>query len=268
MDRQPLVAGQFYPGDEHSLKKMVREYLKEEPQSEKHSLLCMAPHAGYVYSGRMAGAAIGRAKLADTIILLGPNHSGRGESLAVWPSGEWKFPGGELPVDTEFTQALLKQDDRFLPDTVAHTREHSLEVMIPFLWLKNPQSSIVPICVSENSLEDLRAAGNSLAHAVKGHSETVSILVSSDMSHYISHDKAKERDKTAIEKILALDPEGLYETVLRNNITMCGVFPMTLGLFAAKELGAQDAELVGYTTSAEVSGDYSQVVGYAGIIAF
>jgi hypothetical protein len=144
--------------------------------------------------------------------------------------------------------------------------EHSLEVILPFLHVLEPRTRIVPVAVAEPDPRVLVEAGKNLAGAVREHGEPVSIVVSSDMSHYVSHETAQERDAMALERITSLDPEGLYDTVRRNNITMCGVMPMTMGLAACRELGAKEAEVAAYATSGHASGDYGRVVGYAGVL--
>lgn len=264
MNRQPVVAGQFYPGNEAALKDKVAGYLQGERDSQK-TLLAMVPHAGYIFSGKVAGRTLARANLASRVVLLGPNHTGRGAKISVWPDGSWIIPGGEIKVDQELSSVLLGIDG-FTADYDAHAGEHSLEVILPFLSVIRADFSMVPVAVSQTDLNNLLAAGKAIAHAVRQKDLEVSIVVSTDMSHYISHENASKVDAKALEQILELNPEGLYETVRANNISMCGVLPMVMGMACVKELGAKKAELVSYATSGEVNQDYSQVVGYAGMI--
>jgi MEMO1 family protein len=266
MDREPVVAGQFYPGSLANWEPKVRQLLSGKERAEKHTILAMVPHAGYVYSGAVAGRTLAMARLAPTVVLLGPNHTGRGAQIAVWPDGCWKIPGAELCVENELALGILREVPDASKDYEAHRSEHSLEVMVPFLWAIDPHMNIVPVCIAESRLESLRAAGEGLARAIKELPGPVSIVVSSDMSHYISRDQAKIRDSMALDAVLGLDPAGLHETVRTRGISMCGVLPMTAGLFAARILGATAAELAGYSTSGEVTGDFDQVVGYAGVI--
>lgn len=266
MDRHPLVAGQFYPAGP-SLAKDVAAFLGlAGPPLEEPTILAMVPHAGYVYSGAVAGKTLGLARLADTVILLGPNHTGRGRRLAVWPDGRWDVPGGGLSVDEELARALLAADTRLAADYEAHLGEHSLEVIVPFLRGINPATRIVPIVVAEYNPTVLSDVAVSMAGVVKSWLGPVSIVVSSDMSHYVSHDTAKSQDALALAEIAALRPMGLFSVVRDRGITMCGVLPMTLGLFLARELGARTAEIAAYATSGEVSGDMRHVVGYAGVL--
>ncbi len=267
MNRRPVVAGQFYPGDAADLSTVVSGLLaKAGPRAAEPAILAMVPHAGYVYSGEVCGKTLGRADLAETILLLGPNHTGRGERLAVWPAGAWEVPGCALPIDRALTEALLDADPAFQPDMNAHLGEHSLEVLLPFLCALDENTRIAAVTVREGSPKALAAAGVAAAEAVRSLGRPVSIVVSSDMSHYLPHEEARRMDAMALEKIAALDPEGLYAVVRERNISMCGVLPMTLGLHAARELGAASAELIAYATSGEASGDYARVVGYAGAV--
>ena len=266
MDRHPIVAGQFYPGQPEALAELVREYLDAAQPGKTQAILTMAPHAGYVYSGAVAGRTLGAAGLAERVVLLGPNHTGYGKPLAVWPDGAWRFPGGSLDVESELARLIMSQEPGFEPDYEAHLGEHSLEVQLPFLWALNPETRIVPVSVSLRGQDGLIAAGRKLGLALKRYAEPVSLVVSSDMSHYLSQAKTKEQDALAIEAMLGLDPGGLYRVVRERAISMCGVLPMTLALAAALELGASRAELAAYATSGEASGDFNRVVGYAGII--
>lgn len=267
MNRQPVVAGQFYPASAPVLEREVRGYLGAAPEKRpERTILAMVPHAGYVYSGAVAGATLGMASLADTLVLLGPNHTGMGAPLAVWDRGAWLTPLCAMPVDEPLADALTGADPRLASDTAAHVQEHSLEVMVPFLCAIKDSFTGVPVCVSEHRLSELAGVAKNIARVIKSWPKPVSLLVSSDMSHYVSHERAKEMDSMAVRAILGLDPVGLHSVVREMGISMCGVLPMTLGLMIALELGAAKAELAAYATSGDVSGDYGRVVGYAGIL--
>lgn len=267
MRRQPVVAGQFYPGRAEELHSQVDAMLGQAGQREsRRTVLAMVPHAGYVYSGPVAGRTLGEARLADRMLLLGPNHTGRGRRLAVWPSGTWDIPGAGVPVDEALAGALLAASPRLVPDTEAHLGEHSLEVELPFLVRTNPGLRMVPIAVAESNPAALREVAEAAVPVLQALPDPVSVVVSSDMSHYLPQEVAKRQDSLALDRILALDPEGLFTVVREAGITMCGVLPMVLGLFLAKALGATEAVLAAYATSGDVSGDYRQVVGYAGVL--
>lgn len=267
MQRHPVVAGRFYDADPAKLNSMVDGFLAlgDEKKAAK-TLLAMVPHAGYVYSGAVCGKTLGMANLESTILLLGPNHTGRGDRFSLWAEGTWHIPGDSVPIDMELATALLAASPLITADTAAHMGEHSLEVILPFLRRLNPQTTIVPIAVSAHVFDDVQAVGEAIGLALTAFGRSVSIVVSSDMSHYISHDAAKQKDSLALEAAVNLDPRGLFNTVRENDISMCGVLPMTTGLFAAKTMGATKGELVAYATSGEVSGDFEQVVGYAGVL--
>lgn len=267
MRREPIVAGRFYPAGPAALAAEARGYLSGAKQkSEAPTILAMSPHAGYLYSGAVCGATLGQANLADTILLLGPNHTGRGRPLAVWSRGVWAGPGFELAVDEDTASALLAEEPALEHDTAAHLGEHSLEVILPFLWILNPDARIVPVAVAVHDPLVLDRVGRAMAATLAARGRAVSVVVSSDMSHYLPAREAKKRDALALERILALDPIGLSRVVRERDISMCGAAPMALGLTIALGLGASRAVLAAYATSGEVSGDMEQVVGYAGVL--
>jgi len=267
MLRQPVAAGRFYAREPEILRRDVAAFLAGAvPLGHEPTRLAMAPHAGYIYSGAVAGSTFGAANLAGSMVLLGPNHTGRGRPLAVWDAGGWNMPGGIVPVDAALAAALLTAETRLAADVVAHLGEHALEVQLPFLQARNPGCRIVPVVVSEPDPYVLQEVAESMAGVIRAWEKPVSIIVSSDMSHYVSQETARRLDALALARILALDPEGLYRVVHEMEISMCGVLPMVLGLFLARALGAHDAVLTAYATSGEVSGDYEHVVGYAGVL--
>ena len=266
-DRQPAVAGQFYTNDAEALLVEVKGYLEQaQPKDAAQTILAMAPHAGYFYSGIIAGVTLGQANLAQTVLLLGPNHTGLGKPFAVWPDGRWLYPGGALEVDAELAALLCEKEPLLTPDTLSHQREHSLEVMLPFLAALNPATRIVPICISHPDPVTLMAVGKSIGRILRGFERPVSILVSSDMSHFVPHDLAKEQDTKALEPALQLDAARFFDTVRGGDISMCGVLPMTVGITAALELGATQSEVTAYATSGQINGEMRRVVGYAGLL--
>ncbi|SDN84905.1 hypothetical protein SAMN04488516_10915 [Desulfonauticus submarinus] len=262
MDRNPVVAGQFYPENKEKLFQEVASFLQGEPRKTP-TILSMVPHAGYIYSGKICGKTLASSQLKPTILLLGPNHTGKGAKLALWPEGKWFIPGGYLEVNSELA-IQLNEISQIKFDYEAHLFEHSLEVILPFLFYLNPQTTIIPICVSEYNFEILQQTADQLANILDPQKTT--IIVSSDMSHYVPHDIAYTKDHKALKHILNLDVLGLIESVQKHNISMCGILPMTLGLLIAKKWNACKGILIDYATSGEVSGDFNQVVGYAGVI--
>ncbi len=265
MDRSPVVAGQFYPGVKTQWESLVRRYLAAS-DAETPAFLAMVPHAGYIYSGAIAGETLASVVLPETVLLLGPNHTGLGTPLSIWPQGRWLLPGAHLEVDETLAARILDAVPSVQPDHLAHVQEHSLEVILPFLWVKNQKTRIVPLAVAEHRAETLFAAAKDLANVLRQWGKPVLMIVSSDMSHFLTAEEAKTRDSLVVRAILDLDPQELLATVRTKNISMCGVLPMAMGLAAAKELGAVTAQLIRYGNSGEQSGDFSQVVGYAGVV--
>ncbi|KMY65698.1 dioxygenase [Desulfocarbo indianensis] len=266
MLRHPVVADQFYPGDPGALRYMMDGFLKNRPAQPQKALAAVSPHAGYVYSGKVAGQVLGRLEIPGRVVVLGPNHRGMGADVAVMSQGHWLTPLGRVALDAELGSALKENCALVEEDSLAHQYEHSLEVQVPFLQALREDFMLTPLCLGRLGYEDCLQLGLGLARAIKAVAQPVLMVASTDMTHYESAQEAKAKDTKAIERILALDPKGLYDTVRGLGITMCGVLPTTVVLIAAKELGATQAELVAYTNSGEASGDYQQVVGYAGLI--
>ncbi|MBI5665159.1 MAG: AmmeMemoRadiSam system protein B, partial [Nitrospirae bacterium] len=258
-------AGQFYESSPSKLTGQVNKYLETDAVKDS-AIGIVSPHAGLMYSGRVAGAVYSRIKIPRTFILIGPNHTGLGSPVSLMSSGVWHMPTGELKIDEDLAGALKKTSDIISEDSLAHRMEHSLEVQLPFILHFSSDAGIVPITMMPVQLEVCRTVGEALADVVRKSDYPVTIIASSDMSHYVSDAAARKKDQKAIDRVLALDPEGLYKTVMNEDISMCGVIPVTTMLFAARKLGASKASLVKYMTSGEVSGDYDYVVGYAGII--
>jgi AmmeMemoRadiSam system protein B len=265
MIRTPAVAGQFYEGTKAGLLAQVEKYVEADAKKEE-AKAALCPHAGLMYSGSVAGAVYSRLKFPDTFVLIGPNHTGMGPRVSMMREGLWEIPGASFSVDEGLASGIAERCPIVTVETLAHRYEHSLEVQLPFISYFSQDVKIVPICVMQATADDLVALGEGIAEAVKGAGYPVVIVASSDMSHFIPDELARKKDRMAIDKVLALDPRGLYSTVMENSISMCGFMPATIMLSAAKALGAKEAELVKYATSAEVSGDYQSVVGYAGVL--
>lgn len=264
MRRMPAVAGYFYPGSSDLLRTQVEYYLQN---GERVSALgVLVPHAGYRYSGAVAGRVFARVQIPEVVVLIGPNHTGFGAGVSVYARGTWETPLGAVSVATDLADRVLEYSTTAQEDYQAHLQEHSLEVQVPFLQVLRPDVQILPITMMRTSLEVCRDLGEALARALQASSQRVLLAASSDMTHYEPEDRARKKDQRALERILALDPEGLHQTVQEWSISMCGYAPTTTMLFAALALGATRADLVDYRTSGEASGDYDQVVGYAGVM--
>ena len=235
--------------------------------SEKISVMaCLVPHAGYMYSGAVAGEVLGRIDLPKKILILGVRHFPRGESAAILSNGAWRTPLGDAPIDTELAMALRDACPLLREDPVAHSREHSLEVQIPFLQVLAPGFSFVPVALGTVRFEDLVRVGEAVARVLTAAQEGVLLLATSDLNHYEDDATTRMKDAKAVEKLLALDARGLFDVCREEKISMCGLGPAVATITAVRAMGATDGELVRYGTSADASGDTSSVVGYAGIV--
>jgi AmmeMemoRadiSam system protein B len=282
--RTPAVAGRFYPGRAEELLREVREFTSTAKipieTGQIAAIGCVAPHAGYIYSGGVAGAVYSRLKIPERCVILCPNHTGKGHPLAIMASTTWQTPLGEVAADADMGARLLRRFPALQEDSAAHRTEHAIEVQLPFLQTQQPELNIVPIAIGTGDFNVLRGLGEALADVIADHHEEdrhekdqkeqrpekTLIIASSDMNHYESDAITRVKDRKAIERVQALDARGLWEVVMNEDISMCGFGPTVVMLTAAKLLGATSATLVKYATSGDVSGDYNSVVGYAGII--
>ena len=267
MLRLPAVAGRFYPSNPEELTALVRKYSQpDSPHKPMQVKACLVPHAGYMYSGHVAGAVFARMELPKRIIVLGVRHYPGGEPAAILSSGAWRTPLGDAPIDEEIAGALRKECPLLREDSVAHSTEHSLEVQVPFLQVLAPGFSFVPLALGTVLFESLVSVGEGIARVLANSKEDVLLLTTSDLNHYEDDATTRTKDHKAIDQLLEFDARGLYDTCRNEEISMCGLGPAVAMLTALKALGAKNAELVKYATSADVSGDRSQVVGYAGVI--
>jgi MEMO1 family protein len=266
--RSPAVAGRFYPAKVDRLKTDLNRYLEADRPGETiaGAVGCVVPHAGYMYSGHVAGSVYRKLPQFPAYVILCPNHTGRGAPLAIMSSGTWLTPLGSIPVSRELAGLVQRCCRLLMEDAEAHEDEHSLEVQLPFLQHRQVEFSFVPIAVGASGYAALEALGHGIAKALRQFGERALIIASSDMNHYEADEITREKDHKAINRILALDPQGLYDVIRREDISMCGYGPTIAMLTAAKDFGARGAELTKYATSADTSGDRSAVVGYAGVI--
>ena len=221
-----------------------------------------------LFRSRVAGQVFSRVEIPADVIILGPNHRGVGAAQAIMASGTWDMPMGQVEINEVLASKVMAHSSLLKNDAVAHNYEHSLEVQVPFIQALRPDFKLVPILLSVSSFQECQEVGRALAHGIFDYGSEVLIVASTDMTHYEPHQKAMQKDKMAIDKILELDPEGLLKTVLGRGISMCGIVPTTVALIACKEMKANSVELAAYSTSGETSGDYDQVVGYAGLIVW
>lgn len=269
MLRLPAVSGRFYPSNPAELNALVTQYTRADKNAMPvRAKACLVPHAGYVYSGQVAGAVYARIAVPKKILILGVRHYPRGENAAILSSGAWRTPLGDAPIDEPLAEALRAACPLLREDSVAHSGEHSLEVQIPFLQIVRPGFTFVPVALGTVRFEDLATVGDAIGRVLAASAEEILLLTTSDLSHYENDAMTRVKDGKAIERILALDAGGLYDTCRDEMISMCGLGPTVAMLTALKRLGGTQAELVRYATSGDISGDFSAVVGYAGMLFF
>jgi AmmeMemoRadiSam system protein B len=262
--RLPAVAGAFYPGEAAALAADLARLMPRRPSGPARAVV--VPHAGWMYSGAVAGETYAEVAVPRLAVLLGPNHTGHGAPGAVAPAGAWRYPGGEVPVAGDLADALRAACAWLEEDARAHVREHALEVQLPFLHRRQPELAIVPVTLGRTDPPFCRAVGEAVGRVVAAWPEPVLVVDSTDLDHYESQAVSNRKDRLAIDAILARDPVRLGETVSRHDIRMCGLAPTQALLWAAPALGVRAARLVRYATSGDVTGDLARVVGYAGIV--
>jgi AmmeMemoRadiSam system protein B len=266
MVRPPAVAGRFYTNQPKELAEQVRSFCADPTGSARRKVLaCLVPHAGYRFSGHVAGAVYAKLDMPRHFLLLGPRHYPRGEAQAILSEGSWQTPLGRAEIDTELATELKRACGALTEDQVAHRDEHALEVQLPFLQVLAGDFRFVPIALGTRDYAALESLGKAMADVLARHTKPVLIVASSDMNHYESDEITRRKDHAAIDCLLALDPRGLYDVVRQEAISMCGLGPAVSMLTAARLLGATRADLIRYATSADVSGDREEVVGYAGV---
>jgi len=266
--RNPAVAGQFYSGSKESLIKEAGSLILGSAEKKEDAIGVISPHAGYIYSGSVAGETLSSIKPKPIYLIMGPNHTGLGSPFSLSASDSWATPLGNVTVNKTLSEKILKNCSQISKDEFAHIQEHSIEVQLPILQTLQKSFTIVPIVISMGGVEEYRRIGQAIAKSIKELKleKDVTIIASSDMTHYESQNSAQEKDSRAIDAILKLDEEALLERIEKFDISMCGCAPAAIMIVAAKSLGAKKALLIKYQTSGDASGDYSSVVGYAGIV--
>ncbi len=264
--RQPVVAGAFYPEDSVRLRTLVADLLGDEtPMRVESSVAAIVPHAGYVYSGRVVGSGLRAASAfgkPEAVYVLGASHSGAGGALSLPEDGAWRTPLGDVSLDGPAMGRLLSLGLTREPAAFRH--EHSMEVVLPFLQVLFQQGPpIVPVCVQLAPWADLVSGARVLGEAIGG--RRVWIIASSDFTHYEPDRVARERDRVALDLILAGDAEGFYRQTVERGLTICGAGAICVLLLLARDLGLTYSSLVEYATSGDVTGDRTAVVGYAAV---
>jgi MEMO1 family protein len=265
MLRTPYAAGYFYPGTAAQLKTDVARLVDKKAKKED-AIGLLVPHAGYIYSGAVTGATISRIIFKDTFVIIGPSHSGLGKPFSVMTEGAWQTPLGKVEIDSELARKIVGISQFFEEDVEAQREEHAIEVQLPFLQYIKPDVRIVPIILYDAPVSAYIQMGKDIASAIKELKKDVVIMASGDMTHHESAAIAKEKDLSAVEAMLALDIEELTRRYKTRRITMCAYPPAVVLIAAAKELGATGGELIKYQSSGDATGDYKDVVAYAGVI--
>jgi AmmeMemoRadiSam system protein B len=267
MIRPPAVAGRFYSSDVTRLNEELGSLLAAGTHEPKiRAQACLVPHAAYKYSGHVAGAVYRRMEIPDRVILVGPRHFPRGASFAILSEGAWETPLGLAPVDRPLAEKIMHACPLLREDSIAHDSEHSLEVQLPFLQRLAPSFAFVPIVIGSVQYADLEALARAIADVIAAEPGSILLIASSDMNHYEPDDITRLKDRKAMNRILALDSRGLFDTVRNEEISMCGYGATVVMLTAVRRAGSAHAELVRYATSGDVTGDFQEVVGYAGMI--
>ena len=265
MIREPVVSGQFYPSSPDELRIMIKGMIDEKATRE-NVIGYYAPHAGYIYSGPVVGATISRVDIKDTFVIMGPSHTGAGAPFSIMTEGKWRTPLGDIEIDMQLAKAILENSSYLREDHIAHLQEHSVEVQLPFIQYFKKDIKFVPIVLSHANAAIYRSIGRAIAKAIKDSGKEVVIVASGDMNHYESQKITNTKDEQAIESILKLEPVELLERVQEFNISMCGYGTAACLIYAAKEFGAVQVELVKHQTSGDIVHEYASVVGYAGIL--
>jgi len=275
--RQPCQAGAFYEGTPEALRRQIRDCFLKKPGPGELPLIAktgprrviglISPHAGYMFSGPVAAHAYHELAVdgkPDIVAIFGPNHTGYGSGLAVMNEGFWRTPLGDVEVDSDAANQIVKESRILDVDDSAHSYEHSIEVQLPFLqYLYGKEFKIVPICFLMQDLSSAKEVGEAVAKTLSG--KNAVIIASSDMTHYEPQEKAERKDNEALEAIQAMDETRFYSTIEIKRISACGYGPITALITATKIIGAKEARLLCYKTSGDVTGDYSSVVGYAAV---
>jgi len=265
MKREPVVNGQFYPDSAAEIAQIIERF-KPEKISRSTARAIMLPHAGYTYSGKVAIQTTANILPRSRAIILGVNHTGRGAAFGLWPDGSWKIPGADIAIDQGLAKLIIEKGNTITADYLSHETEHSIEVELPILNYFFNNFSFVPITCAVSDLSDYRKAANQIYEAIRLLKEDVLLVASSDMTHYETDASARRKDRLALKDIVNLDEETLIKTVLKENISMCGIAPVAVMLACAKKIGVKKASVTLYQTSGDTSGDFSSVVGYAGVI--
>ncbi|MCM8819481.1 MAG: AmmeMemoRadiSam system protein B [Candidatus Omnitrophica bacterium] len=265
MIRNPVVSGQFYPSDVRQLEDFINQN-KPKVTSKTKAYGMILPHAGYVYSGKVAIETVCQVVPRKKIIILGPKHTSYGQNYSLWAKGKWAFSFGNIDIDEELARLILKNSNLIREDYLAHKFEHSIEVQLPILYKIFGEFKFVPIACELAKLDTYIKLAEEIFSATFRLKEEILFVASTDMTHYEPNATVRRKDRLAIDDIINFDVESLLKHVEKENISMCGVAPVSILLLCLKTFGAQKAQVISYQTSGDVNNDYSSVVGYVGIV--
>ncbi len=271
VDRYPFVSGSFYPSDKDELSLLVDDFLSKAPSENKNKgeLVCLIlPHAGYIYSGQTAafGYKLLAGRAFDTVILIGPYHKALFEGASIWRAGSWQTPLGEVPVDADLADSIIKEDEAFGFSQDAHAAEHSLEAQVPFLQKVLKDFKIVPILISNASAENTARLAKAVFKNIQG--KKVLVIASSDMSHYYSDESARQMDNLTLDFLRSEDADGLLEALRDRRSELCGSAAVLTVLEIARLIGHTQTELLNYSNTGDVTHDKSRVVGYGALAIY
>ena len=265
MIREPYVSGQFYPSTKKELDRLIEDF-KTKETSKISARGLILPHAGYVYSGKVAVETVSRVLKKDSILILGPKHTDYGEPFSLWAKGKWRIPYGDILIDERLAELILENSKYIKEDYLAHKFEHSIEVELPILYYFFGDFKFVPLACDVSSLDVYREVAKEIVSVIRKNRLDILFIASTDMSHYEEDSIARKKDRLAIESIINLDEEDLLKKVEENNISMCGVAGVAILICILKALQVKKAEVILYKTSGDVTGDKFEVVGYTGIV--
>lgn len=265
--REPILAGAWYPGAAAELRTMAQGFLDAAaPVPAKGKLTALiAPHAGYAYSGRIAGHAykLLQTQGCDTVVVLAPSHRVAFEGVSVYDAGGFRTPLGVMELDKEFIAKLKVKEPRVSFQPEAHRQEHAVEIQVPLLQVALPKAKLVPLVIAEQNTALCQDLAKALAAVVsESKNKSICLLASTDLSHYHDRKTAKALDAKVLESVEKFDPELLLRNLANKSCEACGAAPILTVMFAARELGADVGQVLAYGDSGDSSGDVDRVVGY------
>jgi AmmeMemoRadiSam system protein B len=267
LTREPAVAGMFYPGDPRQLDRDLDEFFVNQTAARERWNAALVPHAGWAYSGHIAAAALAQCEVPDSVIVFCPKHHPGGSQWAVAPYGHWQLPGSQVAGDPSLANQIAAAVDGLEVDPLPHAQEHAIEVQLPLLARQNPNVRAVGITIGRADYENCLRIADGLAQVMQTLESPPLLVISSDMNHFATDQENRRLDSMAIDALAKCNPKLLYDTCIRNNITMCGMRPAVIVLETLQRLNRlHECKKVAYTTSADASGDFSRVVGYAGML--